>query len=128
MDDHVGLRLGDGGADGRPVEAVEDDGPGARPAEQLRLVGRARRAGDRMAVFEQCGNECAADRAGRACEEDVHVRADETAGPGVTGAEELRPLLFSIAYRMLASDTDSSASTSAGASASASGSGSHDPT
>jgi RNA polymerase sigma-70 factor (ECF subfamily) len=36
----------------------------------------------------------------------VHVRSDETTASGVTAAEELRPLLFSIAYRMLGSVAD----------------------
>jgi RNA polymerase sigma-70 factor, ECF subfamily len=36
----------------------------------------------------------------------VHVRSDETTAPDVTGGEALRPLLFSIAYRMLGSVAD----------------------
>ena len=72
MHDHLGPGGGDRGDDRVAVEPVGEDGLGARGAQGLLVVGAAAHRGDLVAAADQHRDEAAAERPGRAGDEDPH--------------------------------------------------------
>ena len=72
MDDHLGLGLGDRPRHGVGIERVDHDGRRAERANGLPLRRAAGRAGHLVAACHEPGDELLAERAGGACDEDLH--------------------------------------------------------
>jgi RNA polymerase sigma-70 factor (ECF subfamily) len=125
VDDDVRSRSVHGVGDGLTVEGIGERDVRAERAHDLGGAVRSRHAGHLVAGAHEHGHELAADRAARSGDEDPHrehlrglVSSSRRDGAAVcdtgrmstaelvTDAAALRPLLFSIAYRMLGSVGD----------------------
>jgi RNA polymerase sigma-70 factor (ECF subfamily) len=120
MDDDLRLRAGDGAEHRVAVEGIGDHGQRAGLPQALGLGGRPRHGDDLVALAQEQGHQPLPDRSGGTCDEDPHGPWDETGRGAVTchapagtivgehmtdstALHDLRPLAFSIAYRMLGS-------------------------